>query len=331
MQALPNIDLAHGVIESIVSLTEQRDQRSLEQSLLVTVAEMLGNAEGWLFDVATGVPEQGAEFTLMHGDAATLPGRIIDQGRNQPASDPFNLIEQDGRIFLLARLGDAGIDRAHLLVLAQPAWPDAELQVALGMIRVYQNFVALLSDSEKDTLTGLYNRRKLELAFKTIAAQPAWGRRQKDQRNGDYLVILDLDRFKRINDTYGHLIGDEVLLVFANILRRTLRDSDQLFRYGGEEFVALLRDTPNDSIEEILERVRRNVEAQDFPLVGQVTVSIGFARLDGCVSPLDIMAKADRALYYAKDHGRNQVREFESLVNQHLLEEIHRDGGVELF
>ncbi|MDD5363853.1 MAG: GGDEF domain-containing protein [Gallionellaceae bacterium] len=319
MPAVPNVDRAHEVIESIVSLTEQRDQRSLEQSLLTTVAEMLGNAEGWLLDNLTGTGEDAA-CTLLHGEAATLPQWIIDQGRAQPASDPFNLVEHDGRIYLLARLADTGIGRVHLLVLAQPSWPDAELQLALGMIRVYQNFVALLSDSEKDTLTGLYNRRKLEMAFKAIAAQPAWGRRQKDQRNGDYLAILDLDRFKRINDGYGHLVGDEVLLVFANILRRTLRDSDQIFRHGGEEFVALLRETPNDSIEDVLERIRRNVEQHAFTQVGTVTVSIGFARLDGCASPVDVMSKADRALGYAKDHGRNQVREFESLVNQHLLE-----------
>ncbi|MFA5083286.1 MAG: GGDEF domain-containing protein [Hydrogenophilaceae bacterium] len=319
MPAVPNVDQAHEVIESIVSLTEQRDQRSLEQSLLATVAEMLDSAEGWLLDIITG-PEESTACTLLYGDTATLPARILDQGRAQSASDPFNLIEHDGRIYLLARLGDAGIERAHLLVLAQPSWPDAELQMALGMIRLYQNFVVRLNDSEKDTLTGLFNQRKLEQAFKTLTTQPAWGRRQKDQRNGDYLAILDLDRFKHINDSHGHLVGDEVLLVFANILRHTLRDSDQIFRHGGEEFVVLLRETPNDSIEEVLERVRRNVEQHAFSLVGTVTVSIGFARLDGCASPIDVMSKADRALGYAKDHGRNQVREFESLDNQHLLE-----------
>jgi len=142
---------------------------------------------------------------------------------------------------------------------------------------------------------------------------------------------MDLDRFKRINDNFGHLIGDEVLLTFANILRRTLRDSDLIFRYGGEEFIALLQDASHASIEEVLERVRRNVASHDFPLVGKVTVSIGFAALDGQTSPLDVLEKADRALYYAKDHGRDQVREFSQLVDQHLLEDIHRDGGIELF
>jgi diguanylate cyclase (GGDEF)-like protein len=323
-------DLAHEVIQSIVSLTEQRDQRSLEQSLLTTLEEMFPGAEGWLANIPA-TPSGETECTLLHGDPTTLPGPVLEAGLTQLDETGFSRASHAGRDYLTVRLRAAGDRRGHLLVLTQATWREVDLQVVQGMTRVYQNFVNLLFDSEKDTLTGLYNRRKLEMRFREIAAAPAWGRRQKDQITGDYLAIMDLDRFKRINDSHGHLIGDEVLLAFANILRHTLRDSDQIFRYGGEEFVALLKEAPNDSIEEILERVRGDVEAHDFPLVGKVTVSIGFARLDGCFSPLEVMAKADRALYFAKDHGRNQVREFESLVNQHLLEDIHRDGGVELF
>lgn len=330
MSTVPATGLAHEVIQSIVTLTEQRDQRSLEQSLLATLGEMLGGAESWLLDIPAEAGHN-AECTLLHGREASLPTAIVARGCALPLSDALNLAEHGGLTYLLVKLRDAERDRLHLLVLAQPSWPEAERQLVQGMIRVYQNFVSLLYDSEKDTLTGLLNRRKLEIRLKDYAAPHPQGRRRKDEGHGDYLAIMDLDRFKRINDSYGHLIGDEVLLVFANILRGTLRDTDQVFRYGGEEFVALLQEAPNDAIEDILERVRRNVEGHDFPLVGRVTVSIGFARLDGRDSPLEVLEKADRALYYAKDNGRNQVRAFEQLVNQHLLEDLHRDGGVELF
>ena len=330
MKSAPDIDLAHEVIQSIVTLTEQRDQRSLEQSLLATLSEMLENVEGWLLDTPAE-DEKSDEFILLHGIEATLPPQILDIGRGLPQTDGIDLIDLDGRAYLLAKLQDAERDRPHLLVLAQAAWPEAERKVALAMIRVYQNFVGLLYDSEKDTLTGLYNRRKLETKLKDYDAAHPQGRRQKDQGHGNYLAIMDLDRFKSINDNYGHLIGDEVLLTFANILRRTLRDRDLIFRYGGEEFVVLLQETANDSIDEVLERVRRNVEAHDFPLVGKVTVSIGFALLDGTSSPLDVLERADRAMYYAKDNGRNQVHEFGELVKRQLLQDIQRDGGVELF
>ncbi|WP_165873516.1 GGDEF domain-containing protein [Parasulfuritortus cantonensis] len=321
--------ITQDVIRSIVALTEQRDQRSLAQSLLDTVSEMLGGVEGWLVNVTPGNPA-GPDCALLLGDELRLPPGLVDLIRLRPAPDGFEQLDYRGHSYLLTQLHDAEHERANLLVLGQGHWPANELQMAQGMIRVYQNFVALLRDSEKDTLTGLFNRRKLELKLKEIAQQ-GWGRRQRDKALGDYLAIMDLDRFKAVNDNHGHLIGDEVLLVFANLLRRAVRDSDLIFRYGGEEFVALLQEAPNDAIEEILERVRQTVEEHAFPVVGRVTVSIGFARMDDRTSPLEALEQADQALYYAKDNGRNQVREYASLVNQHLLEAVHRDGGIELF
>lgn len=330
MKTMPGSKIAQEVIQSIVILTEQRDQRSLEQSLLATLAEMLTDSESWLMDVpAEGSSHKGCG--LLHGRADSLPAAMLEQGCALPISDTPVLVEHEGLGYLLAKLQDAGQERQHLLVLVQPTWTQNHLQLVTGLLRVYQNFVGLLYDSEKDTLTGLLNRRKLEATLKNYVAPDRQDRRQKDRSHGDYLAIMDLDRFKSINDNHGHLIGDEVLLVFANILRGTLRDTDKVFRYGGEEFIALLQDTPVDAIDDILERVRRNVDNHAFPVVGRVTVSIGFARLDGRDSPLEVLARADRALYFAKDNGRNQVREYESLINQHLLEEIHRDSDIELF
>jgi diguanylate cyclase (GGDEF)-like protein len=330
MKTAPGIDLAHEVIESIVTLTEQRDQRSLEQSLLATLHEMLAQVEGWLLDLP-GAATGPDDCNLLHGNEDTLPGEILKRGCALPGSDSMQLAELAGRAYLIAKLQDAERGHVHLLILAQERWAEIDLLLVKGMIRVYQNFIGLLYDSEKDTLTGLYNRRKLELKLKEFDLLHHPGRRARDKDHADYLVIMDLDRFKQINDRHGHLIGDEVLLVFANILRRTLRDSDLVFRYGGEEFIALLQNAPRASIADVLERVRRNVEEYDFPLVGRVTVSMGYSTLDGSTSPLDVLEKADRALYFAKDNGRNQVREFEQLVNQHLLEDVHRDGSVELF
>ncbi len=326
----PSANFAHEVIQSIVTLTEQRDQRSLIQSLLAALAEMLDSAEIWLLDIPTEFEER-VEFSLVHGNPATLPRSVLDTGCNLPDTDLFEHINLDGMEYLVVKLRDAEYDRMQLMALAQKRWSDSDQQVLRGMTRVYQNFVELLYDSEKDTLTGLFNRRKLEAKLKDFGVPPPPSRRLADSDHTDYLAIMDLDRFKIVNDTYGHLIGDEVLLTFANILRRTLRDSDLIFRYGGEEFVILLTDTSCDAIAEVLERVRRNVETHEFPMVGNITVSIGYAHLDSHSTPLDVLDKADRALYFVKEHGRNRVCEFDQLIRDGLLIEVHHDGSIELF
>lgn len=330
MKPSPSVDLAHEVIESIVSLTEQRDQRSLEQSLMTTLEEMLHSVEGWLLDVPQpGSREPGCN--MLHGDRTSLPQGLIERSRSLPADALIHLVSQDGRTYLLAKLQDAEQDRYHLLILAGGQWDEGELQLVRGMARVYQNFVGVLYDSEKDTLTGLYNRRKLDAKLKDIATARLLGRRQADKEHGDYLALLDLDRFKQINDGFGHLIGDEVLLVFANILRKTLRDSDLIFRYGGEEFVVLLQDIGEAASLDVLERIRRNVERHAFPQVGRVTVSIGYAALDSGTLPIQTMARADKALYYAKENGRNRVCDFDRLLAEGRLKDQQQAGSVELF
>jgi diguanylate cyclase (GGDEF)-like protein len=330
MNTTPSNKRAHEVIESIVTLTDQRDQRSLELSLITTLREMLPKAEGWLLDLRLGHCD-AENCTLKHGNLATLPLEIVKLGCELADSDGMASLPHDHSIYLVAKL--RGSDRAqrHLLILVQPEWPEIDRQLIQGMLRVYQNFIDLLFSSEVDTLTGLYNRRKLESTLQSLASSHQPNRRESDHVHSHFLAIMDLDRFKRINDTYGHLIGDEVLLVLANILRGTLRSGDQIFRYGGEEFVALFQDTTLPAVEDILERIRHNVESHNFPLVGNVTISIGFAALSGQESPLETLGKADRALYFAKDNGRNQVCGFDRLIEEGRLEDSRQSGSIELF
>lgn len=322
---------AHEVIESIVSLTEQRDQRSLVQSLVTTLEEMLVGVEGWLLDM----PLQSGtnpECNLLHGNETRLPRQVVEQGCKLPADISNREVREGDTSYLLSKLQGAEPDRYHMLILAKGQWSEVDLKFVQGMTRVYQNFIGVLYDSEKDTLTGLYNRRKLDTTLESIAISRLQGRRHSDKDHADFLAIMDLDRFKRINDTFGHLIGDEVLLIFAGILRKTLRDSDMIFRYGGEEFIVLLQDISAPAIREVLERVRRNVEQHVFPQVGQVTVSIGYAALNTQDLPVQTLEKADRALYYAKENGRNRVIDFARLLAEgQVTVELHTEGSIELF
>lgn len=173
-----------------------------------------------------------------------------------------------------------------------------------------------------DTLTRLLNRKTFDEQFDQLILEAERALRLTDDRRAEnfqanrpcWLAVVDIDHFKRVNDNFGHLFGDEVLLLVANLMRKAFRGGDKLFRFGGEEFVVMLRNTSEDDVGHVFERFRSAVAQWDFPQVGRVTCSVGYARIDPSRSPAELLGRADEALYYAKDHGRNQVRSFDELV-----------------
>jgi diguanylate cyclase (GGDEF)-like protein len=326
------------LLETIVAITEQRDQHSLELSLFASLREMLQPACGFFLDL----PASGPARTVLpsRGEDVALPDSVITQAREMSELD-FLQVPTEGMVYMLAVMEASKDGGRRVLLVGMAQWSELSERLLVGMVRVYQNFMKLMSDSEKDTLTGLHNRRKLEshLAARLTARlherragdAGGEGKGKGEAGKGEYLAVLDLDKFKRINDTWGHLIGDEVLLTFANILRASLRDNDRSFRYGGEEFIVVLGDVSPEQAAMVLERLRGNVERHAFPQVGQVTVSVGYTLIDGQDLPTRIIEEADKALYYAKEHGRNQVRDYRALRDQGAVEDNRHDGSVELF
>lgn len=142
-----------------------------------------------------------------------------------------------------------------------------------------------------------------------------------------FLAICDIDHFKKVNDTYGHLFGDEVLLQFAHIMERNFRYNDALFRFGGEEFIALIKCINPECAEAAFNRFRHAVETYEFPQVGNVTISIGFAQCGADQFPNSVIGMADTALYYAKEHGRNQVVNHSDIKQEAPASE----GEIDLF
>lgn len=163
----------------------------------------------------------------------------------------------------------------------------------------------LFSQATEDSLTGLANRRRF---FDVATGAIAHSRRYDSPLT---LAIMDLDHFKKINDTYGHAAGDAVLQAFADILRTCLRDTDLGARIGGEEFVLLMPSTNCDQAAIPLERIRIAVESHVVEADGQqirMTVSLGVAQWhEGCESVDNWLAEADSALYQAKSAGRNRI------------------------
>lgn len=162
-----------------------------------------------------------------------------------------------------------------------------------------------LRSANTDPLTGLNNRTALETAL----------RREIDlaHRHGTplSLVVVDIDHFKSINDTYGHTVGDNAIQAFANCAVRTTRGSDIVFRYGGEEFVALLSNTGSNGALLLAERLRRAVS--EMPLVCgdtcfNMSISAGLTTLQQGDTGESLFSRADSGLYVAKQEGRNRVR-----------------------
>jgi len=185
---------------------------------------------------------------------------------------------------------------------------------------VYGNHQSLLNHHQRDGLTGLYNRAALQNWLgKALNDDRLADRRADTESSMGCFALLDIDFFKRINDTQGHLYGDEVLQVFSDLMRESFRFNDQLFRYGGEEFVAVLSETDLDTALTVLERFRTTISQHNFAQLNQVTVTIGVSEILPRLQSGKLIERADRALYYGKNHGRNQVNAFEWLDQGDIL------------
>lgn len=184
-------------------------------------------------------------------------------------------------------------DELELVVLM-----SAHISLALENNRLYE--ISVL-----DGLTNVYNRRYLE---QRLSEEVAYSKRYSKPLT---VVMLDIDFFKNLNDTYGHQAGDHVLVTVSSLLAEALREYDVVARYGGEEFSVILPTTPKQKGASIAERLRVSIAEHDFSHKGKeisTSISLGVACFpeDG-ETPEELIAAADKALYRAKEYGRNQV------------------------
>lgn len=200
------------------------------------------------------------------------------------------------------------------------------------LISAYNHQAQLLRNKDTDSLTGLYNRQSFDAKLSKLHSNFALENRTQDNSSDYIFALLDIDLFKSINDNFGHVYGDEVLILFANAMRKTFREVDLLFRYGGEEFAVILNNASLKQAESILNRFRNNIQNITLPLGDSVTVSIGYCQFTNQVPLASITDRADRALYYSKENGRNRISCYESLIEQNKIQDLIIDkGDVELF
>ena len=282
---------------------------ALEEVLNVALTHagrIMGAVAGAMYLVQQGKSEmkREAEYNLTHRargavrklDERTAPGI---EGGGHPQHVLVVPVQRSGQLM--------GAMELYLNAWRELTEDQADLlhgvaSEAAIAIRHAQLFQAQEENALTDELTKLPNRRAMAQRFLQEM------QRAKRHHNAIAFLMIDLDHFKQVNDTYGHLNGDAVLAELASILVTGARESDVCARYGGEEFGMILHETTEPGARTLAERIRAKVAAATFPGGLKLTISIGVAATDEPALFTSLMERADQALYAAKQGGRNQVR-----------------------
>jgi diguanylate cyclase (GGDEF)-like protein len=340
-----------GVLRSAAAITGQRDRELLARTLVGTLSELIHSQRITMYRIVPA--DRGMEAVLMAQTSRDPDPTDTSVSFSISDSTDFKTVLETGKESI-KRLDDGTCHSIYpitdqqsivgMLELISHQHSEIDSHLISAFLKVYSNYLTILDESETDTLTGLLNRRTFENNLEKIieecsaednplnesnTQQPA--RRSNSQELPHWLAVMDIDHFKRINDEFGHLYGDEVLLLLSRIMRRVFRQSDKLFRFGGEEFIVVLDRTDLENAKNVLERFRAAIENYHFPQVGRVTISIGFVCLNKADGPSSIVGRADQALYYAKDHGRNMVCFYDDLITAGKLAQEHYSDDIELF
>ncbi|MFI3186601.1 MAG: GGDEF domain-containing protein [Methylococcaceae bacterium] len=347
------------IIDSLGEITRHRDREVIEKSLLKTLTELSPNQEFRLFRVLATENDEvmlGLLAYSINGYVETS-GFHVERYELQPAIKALliEVLESKGVEQLtdvnnkLTHIIYPALDQSNeifgvLLHICGDGFKFEVMRFVHGLLKVYSNYLALIDDNQRDKLTQLLNRDTMDREITRILLKNNGRFRAAEEdistssRRGGlsyWLGVLDIDHFKAVNDCFGHLFGDDVIILVARQMQKDIRgEKDLLYRYGGEEFVIILQAVDIEEAKQVFERLRINIEQRNFPQVGKVTVSIGIVQITHQVGSAEIISQADKALYYVKGHGRNQVCSYEYLLQNALIKQSEQQlsgGELEFF
>ena len=343
------------ILQSIVEMTRQHDLDSLEYSLAATLAELVPahriSLNKFLKDDEYGQLEEVVHLTIETGSKNKPRYKWNHEPKIIKTDEYITLCSEglkpvnyknNGMICLLMPILSRNKIIGVLSIDSNQELSEFETLID-GFTKIYGNYLYILNESERDKLTGLFNRRtfdnKLSRLLKMqhtkqqeyIFSKSIDEKRKIIDTSYAWLVMLDIDDFKVVNDTFGHLYGDEVILLISQKMKECFRNTDLLFRFGGEEFVIILEPIPADKAHTVLNNFRKAIADHNFPQIDKVTISIGYAVIGENDYPPTILNLADLALYYAKEHGKNCTYNYESLVADGEIQDQKKSGAIDLF
>lgn len=340
---------SHRLMEQLAHITAFRDTRRLELSLLKTLQELFNPDALSLVKLDTNnqplvlLRYDPVKNQMQDDDPACMASGtqslIVNALNQKHLNDAIPRQREKISVFPVLDLYDLNL--CLVLQSSSPLSAD-DIRLIRSFLEVYRNFCLLIEDVQTDQLTGLLNRKTFEDNFQRISEelQPDPSRVDPDDRraippaglDGYWMAVIDIDNFKRINDTFGHVYGDEVLILLARLMKACFRTSDLLYRFGGEEFVVIAQCPDLDGAHIAFERLRKTIENFDFPQIGRVTVSIGAVQLQNGILATPLFDQADQALYHVKENGKNQVEFYQELVERELIKPVKTlSGAIELF
>lgn len=332
-------------LDAIVALTCQRDAHGLTASLLDSLCQHVQAKRFRLLAVSSF--NRNAGFDKINVQDVVLRDWLDPLSASIPIKHDEDLLAcvrtkervsralpgKGGRRLILPMFDLSQV--TAFLVIEGMRDVGSEDEVLARLLQIFSNQLNLLSRNELDGLTGLHNRQSFDERIKHLVLNAGHGDRRAHSSvaaQHHSLALFDIDHFKMVNDKFGHLYGDEVLVQFARLMSNAFRHQDMMFRYGGEEFAVVLVGTSSESAVSKLDSFRMVLEAYKFPQIGCKTVSIGVTDISPGESVDTIINRADKALYYVKQNGRNQVSRYETLVAQGKLAPVRvATGDIELF
>jgi len=314
------------LLDQLASLTSIRDLELIEFSLLTTLNGLLRPTSLSLVRLnSKGQPTMeilyGDDRCTVHQEQLSL-SRELEQAdvHIQTYEMQYHTIPLEKGVMMVFALTSTRAGRSYLQVVSDKPMSNLDSHLMSGVLQIYRNFFSLMQHSQTDELTGLANRKTFDDCVAKVhdlipqEFEPVDHERRSTPAMNYWLVMVDIDHFKSVNDRFGHLYGDEVLVILAQQMKASFREDDMMFRFGGEEFVLIIRCVDQTACRATLERFRHEVESRSIPQVGHITISLGVTRMSRETFTATMIDYADKALYYSKHHGRNQVTFFEDLV-----------------
>lgn len=338
------------LLNSVIKITKTRDVDSLEYSLISTIQEFIGCEEVGIYKDLQVQGQLVIERSLC---LKVLPHEdFLWEDRDVVKEPPSELVSCLQSACIITVQSADGTERRWLPITLQEKPIGAIAIVSKGLsssdqvllnafCRIFENYLSILHENERDKLTGLLNRQTFEKKLKQLlekqlidhhkSAYPN-DSRKRTMGATSWLAMVDIDHFKKINDSYGHVCGDEVLLLLSQKMRQYFRSSDLIFRFGGEEFVLVFEPCDHDSIKAKIEKFMELIRSTHFPFVKTMSVSIGMSRISPYDFPITVLEQADKALYYAKENGRDQLCFYEQLIEQQLIAQQNDESNdIDLF